>query len=261
MSMITLTTDYGTYDYYTGALKGVILGIAPQVRIVDVTHEIEPHNIREAAFTLRQIWPWYRAGTVHLAVVDPGVGSDRRILLGKYVGCYLVAPDNGVVTLVHHDLPVEALHSVENPDFFLPSKSATFHGRDIMAPVAAYLSTGRDPAEFGPSIVDPVLLPDELEAVRTGKGLQGRVLHVDQFGTLVSNIRRGQVARLSGSQGAPEVWVNGFALGPVRATYGDVSVGSPLALIGGADLLEIAINQGRAVDRFGPPEQVRIDVQ
>lgn len=261
MPIITLTTDYGTHDYYTGALKGVILDIAPDVRIVDITHNIEPHDVLRAAYIVRQTWPWYRAGTVHLAVVDPGVGSDRRIILGKYAGRYLVAPDNGLVTFVHHDMPAEALHAVENSDFFLPVQSATFHGRDIMAPVAAHLAMGKDPGEFGPAIDDPVLLPGEPEAVAAATEVRGRVLYVDRFGTLVTNIRPEHLAKLSPPKGSPEVWVNGTAIGPVRLTFGDVAVGEPVALIGGAGLLEVAINKGRAVEQFGPPENVRVYVR
>ncbi len=260
MALITLITDYGTRDYYVGALKGVILGIAPDVRIVDVTHEIEPHNVLHAAFVLRQIWPWYPVGTVHLAVVDPGVGSGRRIVLGRYGGRCVIAPDNGLVTFVHRDLPAEAMHVVENRRFFLPDPSITFHGRDLMAPVAAHLANGVKPSEFGPGTDRFEMLPISHGAEVTTEGVRGSVVYVDHFGTFVTNILPEQVAERGGSNRVLEVRVNGKSIGPVRSTFCDVSVGEPIALIGSCGLLEIAVNQGRAVDTFGLPDTIRIDV-
>ena len=261
MPIVTLTTDYGIQDFYVAALKGVILEIAPEAQIVDITHDIEPHDILRGAFVVRQAWPWFKEGTVHVAVIDPGVGSERRIILGTYAGRYILAPDNGLVTFVHRDFPLAALYAVQNADFFVPGPSATFHGRDIMAPVAAHLARGVGPADFGPAIDDPVLLPIEPEGKFTGKGVRGRVLYVDRFGTMITNIHREQLARLSQTGGCPEVWVNDTAIGPVRRTFSDVSPGEPVALIGGTDFVEIAINQGRAVDRFGPPDEVRVQVR
>lgn len=260
MSIITLITDYGTRDHYVAALKGVILGVAPDVRIVDVTHEVEPHNVLHAAFVLRQIWPWYPPGTVHLAVVDPGVGSERRIVLGRYDGRCVVAPDNGLVTFVHRDRPAEAMHVVENRRYFLPEPSATFHGRDIMAPVAAHLANGVNPREFGPVTDRLEMLPISNRAETTTEGVRGRVLHVDHFGTLVTNILREQLEERGSPSRALEVRVNGKSIGPVRSTFADVCLGEAIALIGSCGLLEVAVNQGRAVELFGPPDTIRIDV-
>ncbi len=260
MPIITLITDYGTRDHYVGALKGVILGLAPDVRIVDVTHDVEPYNVLHAAFVLRQIWPWYPKGTVHLAVVDPGVGSERRIVLGRYDGRCVVAPDNGLVTLVHRDWPAEALHLVENRRFFLPEPSASFHGRDIMAPVAAHLANGVHPRELGPMTDRLEMLPISNRAEATTEGLRGCVLHVDHFGTLVTNILQEQLVERGGSSRALEVLVNGKSIGPVRSTFSAACLGEPIALVGSCGLLEIAVNQGRAVELFGPPDTIRIDV-
>lgn len=260
MALITLITDYGTRDYYVGTLKGVILGIAPDVRIVDVTHEIEPHNVSHAAFVLRQIWPWYPAGTVHLAVVDPGVGSGRGIVLGRYGGQCVVAPDNGLVTFVHRDLPAEAMQVVENRRFFLPDPSTTFHGRDVMAPVAAHLANGVNPREFGPLTDRFEMLPISQRAEATTEGVRGCVLYVDHFGTFVTNISPEQLVERGGSSRVLEVRVNGKSIGPVRSTFSDVSLGEPIALIGSCGLLEVAVNQGRALEVFGPPDTIRIDV-
>ena len=261
MPVVTLITDYGTQDYYAGALKGVILGITPEAVVVDITHDVEPHNVWHGALVLRQTWSWYPRGTIHLVVVDPGVGTDRRILLGRYGGQYVVAPDNGLVTFVHREVPVETLQAVENRDYFLLEISPTFHGRDIMAPVAAHLAGGVDPAEFGPALGAPQLLPVEYEAKSTGNTVHGRAVYADRFGTLVTNIHCDQVAGLASAENVPEVLVNGTSIGPVRSTFADVSPGEPLALVGGARLLEIAVNQGRAVDRFGAARDVRVDVK
>ena len=261
MRIVTLITDYGTRDHYAGALKGVMLGIAPQISIMDVTHDIEPHNVLHGAFVLRQVWSWYPPGTIHLAVVDPGVGSERRIIVGKYGGRYVVAPNNGLVTLVHRELSVQAVHVVEDPRFYLSRPSATFHGRDMMAPVAAHLARGVDVGEFGPVADSVEMLSVEHVAESSGDSIRGRVLHVDRFGTLITNIRMEQLAALSERVEAVSVLVNGTSIGPVRSTFCDVPAGDPLALIGGASLLEIAVNQGSAAERFGPPGTVHIEVR
>jgi hypothetical protein len=281
MPVITLLTDYGGRDYYVGALKGVILGIAPNVRIVDITHDVEPHNILQGAFVLWQIWPWYPPGTIHVAVVDPGVGSDRRIILGQYAGRYVVAPDNGLITLLHREIPAEAMYIVENRRFFTSELSATFHGRDIMAPVAAHLANGVKPKEFGRVTDRLETLPVAEKGEIIGDAVRGTVLYVDRFGTLVTNIRREQLAGLrpdaaglpsvdlpasagrqtaGGTRHAWTVLVNGLSIGPIRSAFFEVPQGEPVALIGGSGHLEIAINQGRAVERFGPAHAVVVEV-
>ena len=258
---MTLTTDFGTRDHYVGALKGVMLGIAPDIRIIDITHDIEPHNVLQAAFVLRQIWSFYPAGTIHLAVVDPGVGSDRRIILGQYAGQYVIAPDNGSITLVHREVLAEAMYVVENRHYFLSRVSATFHGRDIMAPVAAHLALGTKPSEFGRAIDRVELLPVTYRAESTTEGLSGRVLYVDRFGTLVTNIWREQLGGAGVSGEGAEVLVNDVSIGPICSTFFDVASGATVALIGSSELLEIAVNRGSAVGRFGPPESVRVIVR
>jgi len=261
MSIVTLITDFGTRDPYVGALKGVILQIAPQVNIVDISHEIEPQNVLHGAFVLRHVWTWYPPETIHLAVVDPGVGSDRRVIVGRYSGRFIIAPDNGLVTLVHRELTAEAMHTVENPRFFLPGPSRTFHGRDVMAPVAAHLANGVRLPEFGPATDRLELLPVEHVAVNTGHSVRGSVLHVDKFGTLVTNIRLEQVMAMSSARLPAEVVVNGTSIGPVRSTFSDVPVGEAIAFIGSCGLLEIAVNQGSAATRFSPLRSVHIEVR
>ncbi len=142
MAIITLTAGYGTRGHYAGVLKGVILSLTPQARIVDITHEVAPHDITQAASVLRRIWSRFPEGTVHLAVVDPGVGRDRLVIVVRYAKRNMVAPDNGLVTFVHREFHVEALHVVEDRRYFLGEPSATFHGRDLLAPVAAHVAKG-----------------------------------------------------------------------------------------------------------------------
>ncbi len=261
MPIVTLITDFGTRDYYVAALKGVILGIAPDVRLVDLTHEVEPHNILHGAFILRHVWPWYPAGTIHLAIVDPGVGSERRIILAEYAGRYVIAPDNGLVTLLHREMPAEAMFVVENRRYFRAELSATFQGRDIMAPVAAHLAGGVSPKEVGRVTDGPEMLPVADRAQSSDRGLTGQVLYVDRFGTLVTNVRAEQLEEPRGSSRGWEVFVNDTSVGPIRSTFADVSQGDPVALVGSCGLLEIAVNQGRAVDRFGPPDSATIEVR
>ena len=261
LQIITLTTDFGTRDHYVGAIKGVILSIAPSIRIVDITHDVEPHQVLQGAFVLRQIWPWYPPGTIHLAVVDPGVGSDRRIILGQYGGQYVIAPDNGLVTFVHRDFPVEAMYAVQNRRYFLPDVAATFHGRDIMAPVAAHLGGGVRPAEFGPATDLVELLPVAHRAVAGQAGLDGRALYADRFGNLVTNISAEQLIEHRVLCDRPVVVVNGEQIGPIRLTFSDVAPGEPVALIGSSGMLEISLNRGNAARRYDPLDKVRVEVR
>ncbi len=259
--IITLITDYGWRDHYVGVLHGVILRIAPDVRIVDVTHAVEPHDITHGAFVLRQVLPWYPAGTIHMAVVDPGVGTDRRILVAQYGGQFIVTPDNGLLTFVHRDLPAEEMVSVENRHFFLSKISSTFHGRDMIAPVASHLANGVRPREFGRVTDRLEILPISWEAERTSSGLCGQVIYVDRFGTLVSNVQVKQLESIQEERGNVSVFVNGENIGSIKSTFSDVPIGKPVAFVGGSGNLEIAVNQGRAVDRFSPDAEVCIEVR
>lgn len=258
MQIITLTTDYGTKDHYVGVLKGVILSIATDVRLVDITHDIEPHSVARGAFVIAQCAAWFPSGTIHVAVVDPGVGTNRRIILGRFNGRYVVAPDNGLITFLHRDTPAEAMYVVENRRYLLANPSATFHGRDIMAPVAAHLANGVKPHEFGP-VADRVemLAVPHRAAIESG-AIVGRVLYVDHFGTLVTNVHVDQLNTFPGGAAGIVINVDGSSVGPLRAAFGDVPVGEPVALVGGTGLLEIAVNQGRASERFAANAEVRV---
>ncbi len=261
MPIITLLTDYGFRDHYVGELKGVIQTIAPEVTIVDITHDIEPFNLRQAAFVLQRIWARFPLRTVHCAVVDPGVGSDRRIILGQYAGRFVVAPDNGLVTWVHREYAAEAMVVVEDRRYFLPQISSTFHGRDIMAPVAAHLAKGVQPRAFGRVTECFEILPIPPRAEATDGGWLGCVIYSDRFGNMVTNIREAQLHTSHGTPPPGEVIVDGTRIGPIRSAFCDVPAGAMLAFIGGSGLLEIAVNQGSATQRYASVEQVRVEVR
>jgi len=257
MPIITLTTDYGTQDGYVGALKGAILSVAPTVRIVDITHEIEPYSVLHGALVLKQVWPWFPPGTVHLCVVDPGVGTSRGVLVASFGERFVVAPDNGLLTLVARSESCDAMYFAANPKFFHESVSPTFHGRDVLAPIAAHLANGISIAEFGPRTerMTRLELPEPLVSPTL---IRGHVLHVDRFGTLVTNVD-GTVLRSPTSDSEPwVVVVDGVEIGAIRTTFGDVEPGNPVALIGSSGFLEIAVNQGRAVDRFGRSPSIEV---
>jgi len=250
MPPITLTTDFGTCDHYVGAMKGVILGVCPAATIVDITHDIAPQNVMHAALVLRRIVDCFPPGSVHVVVVDPGVGSPRRILAGGYGGQIFIAPDNGTMTLVHQDLAREALHVVENSEFFRQPVAHTFHGRDILAPVAAHVASGVPLNRLGPRTAGIEML--QFPTVEHARGeVRGCVLLVDHFGNLVTNIREESLGELMRRKRDVEVLVGDTPVGPLRTTYSEVGAGEPLALIGSGGLMEISVNCGRADERFG----------
>lgn len=258
---ITLTTDFGTRDHYVACMKGVILQINPAVRLVDVTHEIAPHGVVEGAFILRQVFPWFPPGTIHVAVVDPGVGTQRRILVGRYSDRYVIAPDNGLISLVHRDAELQELRSIENRGYFGGTLSPTFHGRDVMGPVAAHLASGIPLHQLGPSTDHlEILSLARPRAERDGR-LCGEVLYVDVFGNLITNISLADLNGMPRRRERREVFVGECRVGPVQSTYADVRPGEAIALLGSSQMLEVAVNQGSAASHFsarvGTPVSVR----
>lgn len=265
MPIITLTTDFGTADHYVAAMKGVILSIAPDAKITDITHHVPPQDIAHAAFILRQVWSTFPPGTIHVAVVDPGVGSDRAILLGQYDNRFVIAPDNGLITWIHRDFAAQSLHLVENSQYFLPTLSNTFHGRDILAPVAGHLASGVSPEKFGPRVENdhlqkPHLLELPHRAKREGDVLSGTVIHIDQFGNLVTNIHADQLLAY-GDASDLEVLVNGHRACLLKKTFSDVAVGEPLAIIGSAGFVELSVRSASAAERFAPLTNVVITIR
>lgn len=260
MAIITLLTDFGTRDHYVAAMKGVIHRIAPRVSIVDITHEISAQNILEAAFTLRQSLIWYPTGTVHVAVVDPGVGSSRCILAGRYSGQIVLAPDNGLLSLLHRDLRLEELYSVEQERFFLPNVSSTFHGRDIFAPVAAHIASGLRLSMLGPRVRELEVLP-LASPKRSGDEIRGCVLHVDRFGNLITNIGIEMLANDMRRGKSFCVRVADRDVGPICNNYSNVDHGELLALIGSSGTIEISVNGGNAAQMLNAKIQTEVVVR
>ena len=238
---ITLLTDFGTADYFVGAVKGAILSVNPQAVIVDITHEIPQQDIEAAAFTLLAAYKSFPARTIHVAVVDPGVGSTRRPIILSANEQFFVGPDNGLFTYIYDREPGSQVFHVTAEKYFRPEASSTFHGRDIFAPVAAALSNGVKPREFGPRVDDAVRLPVSLEPEVLKNGdVRARIIHIDRFGNCVTNIRRDLVKPGS------SLMINRKTIRHFRNFYGEDSGTSPFAIWGSAGFLEISVNGGSA---------------
>ncbi|HSR10840.1 MAG TPA: SAM-dependent chlorinase/fluorinase [Thermodesulfobacteriota bacterium] len=258
-SIITLTTDFGTAGEYTGAMKGVILGINPAARIVDITHEIEPQNILQASWVAAKACPYFPPGTIHVVVVDPGVGTDRRGILVETKRGFFVGPDNGVFTpLLQKDA---RLYELTRTKFFLPEISSTFHGRDIFAPVAGHLSRGVAPRSFGRKAADPVRLDWPRPAFSRGT-LTGQVLWADNFGNLITNIRREDCGEEAEAR-ALEVRARRWKMQGISRTYAEAQPGRPVALFGSGGTLEISVNRGNASVELGlgPGDKVAVHLR
>ena len=185
--IVTLLTDFGTADYYVGAIKGTLLRLAPSCLPVDISHDLAPGDVRAATFLLAAAAPTFPSGTVHLAVVDPGVGSRRRVLIAESHGHYFVGPDNGILITAIQATDDHVIHSVEQRELFLPGPGSTFHGRDRFAPVAAALLRGVPSSDLGRPIDDPVELAIS-DPIRSDNMLRGEIVHIDRFGNLITNV-------------------------------------------------------------------------
>ncbi len=258
--IVTLLSDFGP-GIYSASVKGVILSAAPNARIVDISHEIGPHNILEAALTLCAYAPTFPTGTLHLAVVDPGVGTLRRVVLLEAGGQFYLAPDNGLLTLVLRSGRDLRAWNVENEDFFRKPPSPTFHGRDIFAPVAGAIASGITPEAFGPEIPPESLCRLAIaEPVAAEGAIRGEIIFIDHFGNLVSNIDTDLLETL-GSRESLLVDFQNVELAPIRTTYADVPSGEPLALVGSIGYLEIAVCLGSAQETFHPTPDEKIIVR
>ena len=248
MSVITITTDFGTRDWFVGTMKGVIAGIAPKAKVIDLTHELPPGDIRGGAFALAASCHFFPKGTVHVAVVDPGVGSRRRAIAVQTARAMFVGPDNGVLSWALAKEKITAIHALENEACFLLPVSRTFHGRDVFAPVAAHLSLGVPIKKFGPVLRDFVRL-DWPEPRKKPHGTEGAVVYIDRFGNAITNL---ESSSLSGSDGAScEVHAKRRQNCPLRTFYQAAAPNSPVALMGSSGFLEIAVNGGSAAKVLG----------
>ena len=243
-SIITLLTDFGTKDHYVASMKGVILSINPQCTLIDITHQVGPHDIQEGAFLMANSYSYFPKGTIHLSVVDPGVGGIRKPILIVTPHHFFIGPDNGLFTLVAQREKVKKVVVLTEQKYFLPKLSTTFHGRDLFAPVAAHLSLGIKPDVFGYEIDSVKKLGFETSVVKKGK-LLGKIVHIDTFGNLVSNIDENPLFRFTKDRlfviHAGRKIIHGLKKG-----YGEGKKGEPIALFGSGGFLEISINKGNA---------------
>lgn len=247
--IITLTTDFGLKDPYVAEMKAVILGICPDAVMVDVSHEIEKFNVRMGAYVLASAASYFPKSTIHVVVIDPNVGTQRRALLVQTKDGFFVGPDNGVLMLAAEKQKIIEVHEITNSKFMLPYVSNTFHGRDVFAPVAAHLANGVSPADFGPEIKD-VTKPNFAKVTFSKDTLMGEVLHVDDFGNIITNVNEQELKRLH-LQDSVNVEVANCKLKIKFArTYAETKLGETLILVGSQGYVEIAINQGNAAEKF-----------
>ncbi len=259
-TIITLTTDFGFADPWVGIMKGVMLSINPELVFVDLAHGIQPQDIVAGALALADSVPFFPRGSIHVAVIDPGVGSSRRPVVIKSSVCYFVGPDNGLFWPAVERLGgLEKAWQITREEFLLKPLSATFHGRDIFAPVAAHLSLGTPASEFGPEVEDlqKLMLP---QAVREERSIRGEVIHIDSFGNLITNIQAEDLESLD--QQRLEVFLAGVMIGTISGAYSEVPEGAAVAVVGSSGRLEIACFRGSAAAYFtagcGTAVEVRI---
>ncbi len=248
LPVITLLTDFGTTDYFSAAVKGAILSVNPLAVVADITHEIPPHDIEAAAFTLLAGYATFPPGTIHMAVVDPGVGSTRRPVVVQAGEYFFVGPDNGLFTYIYDREPSHKVFHVTAEKYFRPSPSTTFHGRDIFAPVAAWLSKGIKPAALGAAITDPVRLETSLKPLprRDGK-IEARIIHIDRFGNCITNLTRDLFA----SKKQPILLIKRKRITTFLDSYSSAPPNIPFAIWGSAGFLEISLNAHSAAQNLG----------
>jgi S-adenosylmethionine hydrolase len=254
--LITLTSDFGLKDPYVAEMKGVILTINPQATIIDVTHCVEKFDIRVGAIMLASVASYFPKDTIHVAVIDPDVGTERRPILIQTKRSFFVGPDNGVLMLAAQNQGIEHLHEISNPKFMLPKVSNTFHGRDVFAPAAAHLDKGIKPSEFGPEITEAAT-PKFASVERRNSSLIGEVWHIDDFGNIITNISQKDLPKNRVVNVKLPGVLQNISFGK---TYAQAKPHDPLALIGSHGFLEIALNQGNAAEKFHAKAGDKIEV-
>ncbi len=247
--IVTLITDFGGNGEYSGAMKGAILRVNPRCQIVDITHQIEPQNILQASWVLKNSYSYYPPGTIHVVVADPGVGTARRAVVLQKEKYSFVGPDNGVFTWVLSREGKGSAYEITAPDFFLTPLSDTFHGRDIFAPVAGHLSLGLEPEVLGPRAGELVTI--DWPSPRLSKGTLGAmILWADSFGNLMTNVSLEDYGHKL--EGRPIlIKGRGWRIDQIHRTYGESRPGQPVALFGSGGLLEISVNRGNALTALG----------
>jgi S-adenosyl-L-methionine hydrolase (adenosine-forming) len=243
-AIITLTTDFGTGSPYVAAMKGVILGINPAARIVDISHAVAPQDIRHGAVLLAEATTWFPAGVIHVAVVDPGVGTARKLIYCRIGDAHYLAPDNGLLSLLAKRQKPARIAELANADIWLPDVSHTFHGRDILAPVAAQLSLGLEPERLGPAVQEMTML-DWPEPRRDGRRIEGAVRWIDRFGNLITNIGGGLLADQK-QPSAVRIQCAAHEIVGLTQAYSNRGNSELTALVGSSGYLEIAVVNGSA---------------
>ena len=246
--LITLTTDFGLSDHFVGVMKGVIAGIAPAARVIDICHDVAPYHITEGAFVIAEAWRYFPKGTIHVVVVDPGVGSSRRPVLAETAGHFFLAPDNGVLSMVlnsgRHKVRV-----IANPKFMRSEISRTFHGRDVFAPAAAHLAKGAKPAQFGKLIHDCILIDPAANSKMAANAWRGAILKTDRFGNLITSFLATQFAAITARPF--ELRAGKEKIHRLALHYAETKMGELFVIAGSSGYLEIAANQASAAAILG----------
>ncbi len=250
--LIALLSDFGLRDPYVAEMKAVILSICPDASIVDVSHEIDKYDVRMGAYTLARAAPYFPEGTIHVAVVDPGVGTEGRPIIVESKRSFYVGPDNGLLMLSAQKEGVVHVYEVTNRKYMLRTVSRTFHGRDIFSPAAAYLVKGVQASEFGPEASNPIV-PSFAQPLTLDREIRSEVIHVDGFGNIVTNIAKEHLKMMGVREGAQlsVTLKDNNVLAKLCSAYGDVPADSPLTVIGSDGFLEVAVNRGNAAQAFG----------
>ncbi len=258
MKYIALLTDFGLDDHFVGVMKAVILNINPSVSIIDISHNIRPQDVFEGAFLLRNSYRYFSKDTVFVVVVDPGVGSRRKPIIIRTADYTFVGPDNGVLSLAVEEGSTRTALEIKNDKYFLKPVSNIFHGRDIFASVAAHISKGERLENFGPKteIFSKLNIPIPEIA---GNSLKGKVVYIDRFGNLITNIEREALVRFINNKKF-EIKMGDTVIGDLSESYADATPASPLAIIGSFDCLEISVNRGSAKDYFNAEEGRKVEV-
>ena len=256
-NVITLTTDFGLKDYYVSAMKAVMLGIAPEVRLVDVSHDIPSQDIMAGSWVLKNSAMLFPSGTVHTVVIDPGVGTERAPIALKVEDQYFVGPDNGIFSLLTADSYYSAVRLCKQ-EYLRDNQSATFHGRDIFAPAAAHLSRGVDLHDLGEPI-DELVSYRWMQPIADRDGLEGTIIHIDKFGNLITNIPQSLLNEVVADKDV-KIYVGNVILNSIEPTFGAVAEGEPVAYIGSAGMLEVGINKGDAEQMLGVQKGAQISL-
>ena len=260
--IITLTTDFGESSYFAAVIKGVIANINPEVRVIDITHGVNHHDILEGAFILKCAYKYFPRRTVHMAVVDPGVGSERNPILVTTDNYYFIGPDNGIFSYIYEEEIVSSVYKITEEHYFLTPVCPTFHGRDLFAPVAAYFTKGVPINYFGEQVESYKRLPLPQPKMVGENVLQGRIIYIDRFGNLITDIRREHFDDIQFKAPGKKAMVRiaNKNLGELQEYYAQAPPGRPAALIGSSNHLEIFVNQGQAGQLLGASKGEAVEV-